>query len=52
MGLGGSLQEALSKLDLSGPLLRIVWSFADSWVDTQMAADVKSVPKLQSRTEG
>jgi hypothetical protein len=38
--------------DLSGLLLRIVWSFADGWVDTQMAADVKSVPKLQSRAEG
>jgi hypothetical protein len=38
--------------DLSGLLLRIVWSFADGWVDTQMAADVKSIPKLQSRTEG
>src|SRR5258708_33327664 len=52
-GHTGLFQRQLDRLkDLSGLFLRIVWSFADGWIDTEMAADVKNIPKLQAGTRG
>src|SRR5258708_9491971 len=49
----GLFQRQLDRVkDLSGLLLRIVWSFADGWVDTQMAAEVRVSPSSSPGLKG